>query len=77
MINPNQCLRWLFNAVPKQLFQEICIKSKILSTCAYTFSKIAMIWRDLMWPRKSPKINLHLQVSLAQDITLGGISALR
>ena len=43
----------------RQLFQEICIKSKILSPCAYPFRKIAVIWRYLTWARKSPKFNLH------------------
>ena len=32
---------------------------KILSPCAYPFSKIAVIWRDLTWAGKSPKFNLH------------------
>ena len=31
----------------------------MLSLCAYPFSKIAVICRDLTWPRKSPKLNLH------------------
>ena len=30
-----------------------------MSPCPYPFSKIAVIWRDLTWPCKSPKFNLH------------------
>ena len=59
MINPNQYLRWLLSIVPCQLLQEIWIKGKnIVSLCLF-FSKIPVIRRDLAWPRKSPKFNLH------------------
>ena len=30
-----------------------------MSPCAYPFSIIAVMWRDLTWPRKSPKFHLH------------------
>ena len=30
-----------------------------MSPCAYPFSKTAVIWRDLTWPHKNPKFNLH------------------
>ena len=34
-------------------------KVKILSSCAYPFSKITVIWHDLTWLHKSTKFNLH------------------
>ena len=30
-----------------------------MSPCTYPLSKIAVIWHDLTWPRKSPNFNLH------------------
>ena len=43
-----------------QCCSKKCVwKVKILSPGAYPFSKIAVIWRDLTWARKSPKFNLH------------------
>ena len=34
-------------------------KVKVLSPQVYPFSKMVVKWRDLTWPRKSPKFNLH------------------
>ena len=31
----------------------------MLSPNAFPFSKMAVKWRDITWPRKSPKFNLH------------------
>ena len=39
--------------------KKYVLKVKILYPCVYPFSKIAVIWRDLTWPRQSPKFNLH------------------
>ena len=30
-----------------------------MSPCVYPFSKMAVKWRELTWPCKSPKFNLH------------------
>ena len=56
IINSNQYLRWLFNVIPSQFFQEICIKSKNIVSLCLSF---AVIWCDLTWPFKSPKFSLH------------------
>ena len=34
-------------------------KVKKLSPRVYLFIKMTVKWRDLAWPRKSPKFNLH------------------
>ena len=34
-------------------------KVKILSPRVYPLSKMVVRWRDLTWPRQSPKFNLH------------------
>ena len=34
-------------------------KVKLLSPRVYPFSKMAVKWRESIWPRKSPKLNLH------------------
>ena len=54
LINPHQYLGWLFNVVPSQLFQEICIKSKNVPECLSSVK-----WCDLTWPCTSPRFNLH------------------
>ena len=74
MINPNQYLGEFSNAIPGQLFQEICLKVKILSPSVNAFSKMAVKWRDLTWPRKSPEFNLHQLVKISTGFKMAALT---
>ena len=43
----------------KGAFQEIRINGKDIASSVYSLFKMAVKWRDLAWPRKSSKFNLH------------------
>ena len=39
--------------------KKYALKVKILSPRVYSFTKMAVKWRDLTWSRRSPNFNLH------------------
>ena len=56
MINPNRYPKGFSKSIPADYSKKICIKSKNIVSSRLSLSEK---WRDLTWPLKGPKFNLH------------------